>query len=77
MRGTKPIDSRDIHFAMRVRDFGEALDKLSALGYREEAAADDPLRMIVNRHATAGFPQIYVMDPDHNVIEINAERLNG
>ena len=24
-------------------------------------------------HATAGFPQIYILDPDRNMIEINAE----
>ena len=28
--------------------------------------------MIVHPKATAGFPQIYILDPDHNVIEINA-----
>jgi catechol 2,3-dioxygenase-like lactoylglutathione lyase family enzyme len=75
-RGAKAIDTRDIHFALRVRSFQEALERLNALGYREDAALEDPLRMIVNRHATAGFPQIYVLDPDHNVIEINAERLD-
>jgi len=27
--------------------------------------------------ATAGFPQLYIVDPDRNVIEINAETLDG
>jgi hypothetical protein len=26
-------------------------------------------------HATAGFPQIYICDPDWHVIEINAAQL--
>ena len=76
LRGSKGLDTRDIHFALRVRSFRETLAILTARGYREDASADDPLRMIVSRHATAGFPQIYVLDPDHNVIEINAERLD-
>jgi catechol 2,3-dioxygenase-like lactoylglutathione lyase family enzyme len=76
-RGRKGIDTRDIHFALRVRSYREALDSLRARGYREDAAPDDPLlRMIVSPQAMAGFPQIYVLDPDHNVIEINAESLD-
>jgi glyoxylase I family protein len=75
-RGRKGIDTRDIHFALRVRSYREALESLRAKGYREDAAADDLLRMIVSPRATAGFPQIYVMDPDRNVIEINAESLD-
>src|SRR5262249_24880408 len=76
LRGDKPIDTRDIHFALRVGSFRWTLAALNALGFREEGAQDDPLRMVVDRHATAGFPQIYVLDPDRNVIEINAERLD-
>ena len=29
-----------------------------------------------NPKATAGFPQLYIMDPDRNVIELNAEQLD-
>jgi glyoxylase I family protein len=75
-RGSKGIDTRDIHFALRVRSYREALESLKAKGYCEDAAADDLLRMIVSPQATAGFPQIYLLDPDHNVIEINAEGLD-
>jgi len=32
--------------------------------------------MIVNPRATAGFPQIYILDPDRHVIEINAAHLD-
>ena len=71
----KPLDTRDIHFAIRVESYQRALDFLRAKGYREDAAPDDQLRMIVQPHATAGFPQIYIADPDRHVIEINAEKL--
>jgi len=30
---------------------------------------------VVQPRATAGYPQIYICDPDRHVIEINAERL--
>ena len=73
-RGGKGPDSRDIHFAVRVRDFRGALAHLEARGFRADAPDDDPMRMKVNARATAGFPQIFIVDPDRNTIEINAER---
>ena len=74
-RDGKEVDSRDIHFAVRVSSFLAALEFLESKGYREDA--DDAfLRMKVNRHATAGFPQLYILDPDRNVIEINAATLD-
>jgi len=29
-----------------------------------------------NPTGKAGFPQLYILDPDRNVIELNAERLD-
>ncbi len=70
-RENKGVDSRDIHFAVRVRDYREALEYLQSQGYREDA--EDDLKKIRNSPAgAAGFPQIYILDPDRNVIEINA-----
>lgn len=69
----KAVDSRDIHVAIRVSSFRRALEHLQSNGYRPDH--ENPLLSLrVNRHATAGFPQIYVLDPDRNMIEINAER---
>ena len=76
LRGSKGLDTRDTHFALRVRSYRAALERLHSLGYREDAPAGDPHRIVAQPRATAGFPQIYVMDPDHNVIEINAETLD-
>lgn len=72
----KPLDSRDVHFAVRVPSFHAAVEFLHAKGYREDANPEDPYCMIVQPHATAGYPQIYICDPDRHVIEINAERLD-
>jgi glyoxylase I family protein len=75
-RDGKAIDSRDIHFAVRVRSYREALQFLEAKGYGEDAP-DELLRLKASPHPTAGFPQIYILDPDRHVIEINAEKLDA
>lgn len=71
----KPLDTRDVHFAVRVPSYRAAIEFLHANGYREDVSLDDPMRMVVQPCATAGYPQIYICDPDRHVIEINAERL--
>jgi glyoxylase I family protein len=72
----KPLDTRDVHFAVRVPSFRAAVEFLHRKGYREHADPDDPYFTIVQPHPTAGFPQIYICDPDRHVIEINSERLD-
>jgi len=76
LRKSSVIDTRDVHVAVRVASYGRALERLRSLGYREDATDGDTRRMIVNPRATAGFPQIYILDPDLHVIEINAEHLD-
>jgi glyoxylase I family protein len=75
-RAGKPLDTRDGHFAVRVASYRQTVDFLRSKGYREDAGEDSFERMILQPHATAGFPQIYVLDPDRNVIEINAAELD-
>jgi glyoxylase I family protein len=63
-----------------VPSFSGAVAFLESRGYRKsdernpEPTADNPRPMRVNAAGKAGFPQIYILDPDCNVIEINAER---
>jgi catechol 2,3-dioxygenase-like lactoylglutathione lyase family enzyme len=76
-RGAGSIDSRDIHFAIRVRNFHEALEALRSKGYREDRKNHDLLKMKINPAATAGFPQIFILDPDRHVIEVNAESMES
>ena len=76
-RTGKKIDSRDVHFAVRVHSFEEALKHLESMGY-SGTAKDDFKQMKVSPNQSnqgAGFPQIYILDPDRHTIEINAERL--
>jgi glyoxylase I family protein len=74
-RVAKAVNSHDIHFAVRVKSYRDALEFLNSKGYNEEAS--DLMEMKENREGTAGFPQIYILDPDRNVIEINAEKLDA
>jgi glyoxylase I family protein len=76
LRAGKGLDTRDGHFAVRVASYRQTVDYLRSKGYREDAASDEFHRMILQPHATAGFPQIYILDPDRNVIEINAAQLD-
>ena len=72
---SKPvIETGDTHFAIRVSDFEETIGQLVAKGFREDAADDDPKCLLVIRKGVAGFPQAYILDPDWNIIEINAAR---
>ena len=74
-RPTNAINSRDIHFAIRVRSYRGALQHLAANGY-SASSPDERFKLRENPAGTAGFPQVYLLDPDRNVIEINAERLD-
>ena len=66
LRGTTEIDSRDGHYGLRVRNYRQTLEHLDARGvvYRDKPRNKTP------------WPQIYVTDPDGNVIELNAEQLD-
>jgi catechol 2,3-dioxygenase-like lactoylglutathione lyase family enzyme len=60
------IDSRDGHFAIRIKSWRQTLEWLDRWGVSYDARPN----------SMAGFPQIYVIDPDHNVIELNADAVD-
>lgn len=68
----KVINPTEAHFALRCGDFDGMLAQLVAAGFHEQGPATDPMRMLVDRHGPAGFPQVFVLDPDRNTVEINA-----
>lgn len=68
---TRLIDGDDCHFAFRTNDFDGVLARLIANGFSEDASEDDPMRVMVRRGGLAGFPQLYLCDPDRNIIEVN------
>jgi len=75
MREDKGVDSRDIHFAIRVNSYRETREFLRSKGFQPEAD-DEFRRMKESPRSTAGWPQLFIMDPDRNVIELNAEQLD-
>ena len=78
-RGAEDADAdpRRLHFAVRVASFWKALEHLRARGYREDAREGDPTRVLALPRSVVGYPQLYVLDPDRHLVEINAERLDG
>lgn len=68
---TGDIDNDDWHFAFNTEDFEGVVARLEAHGFREDAGESDPKRLLIKRSGLAGFPQLYLIDPDRNVIEVN------
>ena len=65
LRGTTEIDLRDGHLAMGVADFDSAVAHLRAAGVECVERPDN----------VTPWKQIYVTDPDGNVVELNAPRV--
>ncbi|MDO7907947.1 VOC family protein [Paenibacillus sp. JX-17] len=59
---TKDVDTTDGHFAIWVRSYNETIQWLDQQGIPYEARPD----------SVAGFAQIFLLDPDRNIIEFGA-----
>lgn len=68
----KVINPTEAHFALRFGNFDAMLEQLIAAGFHENGSETDPRRMMVDRHGPAGFPQVFLLGPDRNIVEINA-----
>jgi catechol 2,3-dioxygenase-like lactoylglutathione lyase family enzyme len=66
VNGDVQLENADGHLALRVKSFRQALAYLESKTLPMRVTIDGP----------TGFPQIHVMDPDGNVIEINAEEMD-
>jgi glyoxylase I family protein len=64
LRGTTDIDLRDGHFAFGVSDYDRTVERLQSAGVPCELRPDN----------VTPWKQVYVTDPDGNVIELNAPR---
>ena len=64
LRGTTAIDLRDGHLALGVADFDRAVAHLRAAGVDRVERPEN----------VTPWKQVYVTDPDGNVIELNAPR---
>jgi catechol 2,3-dioxygenase-like lactoylglutathione lyase family enzyme len=63
------------HFALRVKNLKAVQERLEKLGYQEDSDIENLKRLVFDFHGLAGFPQLFLFDPDCNLVEINAERL--
>ncbi len=64
LRGTNDIDPRDGHLAIRVKSYHETVEHLRAHGIEFREAP----------YNLTPWAQVYVTDPDGNVVEFNVER---
>jgi len=71
-RNTKSVGTDDVHFAIRVKDFESMIKRLNQHGYREDLSEADNKRLIIKHQSMAGYSQLYMMDPDSHLIELNA-----
>lgn len=71
LRVGKPVTLQDGHFAIRVSSFKGAIAHLESKGCSVDS--NEPGRsMRVNPSSVTGYPQIHMLDPDRNIVEINA-----
>jgi catechol 2,3-dioxygenase-like lactoylglutathione lyase family enzyme len=70
-RKNPAIDRNDWHFAFRTDDFEGVVERLKALGFREDLPQGDPKCLLIFRTGHADFPQLYLRDPDLNIVEVN------
>jgi glyoxylase I family protein len=63
-RTEQTINSKDGHFAIRVKDYSETLNHLKELG----------IEITEKPNSKSGFAQIFCLDPDLNLIEFNVDQ---
>lgn len=64
LRGTTAIDVKDGHLALRVKSYEATLAQLTTMG----------VEVVAQWQNKTPWAQIYVTDPDGNIVELNAER---
>ncbi|WP_017725883.1 VOC family protein [Halalkalibacterium ligniniphilum] len=64
LRENPMIDPKEAHFALRVESYEKTVAWLSEQG----------IEIIEKPNSTSGFAQIFCLDPDGNIIELNVEQ---
>jgi glyoxylase I family protein len=64
LRSKKTIETKEGHFALRVKDYFQALDWLKSCG----------IEIVEKPNSKSGFAQIFCCDPDGNIIELNVDQ---
>ena len=75
-RGDRPVDSADVHFALGMSSYMKTVAWLHSKGFSEDLPAEHMRKMILRPNSIVGRPQIYIMDPAHNVIEFICDGLD-
>jgi catechol 2,3-dioxygenase-like lactoylglutathione lyase family enzyme len=76
MRTVERLDTFDVHFALGMSSYRKTLAWLAAKGFREDVPDGDPHKMVLRPDSVTGRPQIYVTDPDRNIIEFICDALD-
>lgn len=71
-RLAKNVDIADVHFAFWTDDFEAMVEKLTDHGFSEALPKENSRRLLIIREGLAGFPQLYLLDPDRHTIEVNS-----
>ena len=74
LRRDKWIDRNDVHVAFRVKSYRDTLAWLNGKDFRDDVPDDDLKRLQLRPNSPAGYPQIYLLDPDRNIIEFHCEK---
>ena len=69
LRDHKGMDTMDVHFALWMTSYTKTVEWLHSKGFSEDLPENDMRRMVLRPRSIVGRPQIYIMDPDHNIIE--------
>ena len=73
-REGKKVDDQDVHFALEVNSYRETKRLLHTEGFHPEAE-NELKRTIEKPEDMTDWSRLFIMDPDRNVIELNAEHL--
>jgi glyoxylase I family protein len=59
-----------------MESYRDTLAWLRNKGFREDVPDDDVRKMELRPTSLAGWPQIYILDPDRNTIEFSFETMD-
>jgi catechol 2,3-dioxygenase-like lactoylglutathione lyase family enzyme len=76
IRRNKSNDRSDIHFALRMESYRDTLTWLRNKGFRDDVPDDDLRNMLLYPNSPVGWPQIYILDPDRNIIEFSFDTMD-
>jgi glyoxylase I family protein len=76
LRRNKTNDPYDIHFGLRVKSYRNTLARLHGKGFRDDVPDDDLRKVNVRSSSVTGYGQIYILDPDRNIIEFICETVD-